>query len=53
MPIQKSDIKNSLVYKTIENPHTGSLTVNVTSAEKTDVNRIMNNFFSYVLDKHS
>lgn len=53
MPIQKSDIKNSLIYKTIENPHSGSYTVNVTTEEKADVNRIMNNFFSYVLDKHS
>jgi hypothetical protein len=52
MAIQKNDIKK-LIYKSIDNHHSGSYTVSVSSAEKTEVNRIMGNFFSYVLDKHS
>lgn len=49
MAIQKSDIK-TLIYKTkAGNPQS----ITVTDAEKVDVNRIMGNFFSYVLDKHS
>jgi|TARA_B110000908_G_scaffold71199_2_gene85928 hypothetical protein len=49
MAIQKSDIK-SLIYKTKQN---SALTITVSDAEKVDVDRIVGNFFSYVLDKHS
>jgi hypothetical protein len=49
MAIQKSDIK-SLIYKTKQ---TSSRTITVSAAEKVEVNRIVGNFFSYVLDKHS
>lgn len=49
MAIQKSDIK-SLIYKT--KPATRQI-ITVSDAEKVDVDRIVGNFFSYVLDKHS
>tara|TARA_A200000159_G_scaffold85670_1_gene79209 strand:+ start:4524 stop:4682 length:159 start_codon:yes stop_codon:yes gene_type:complete len=52
MAIQKDDIKK-LIYKSIDHHHSGSYNVAVSSDEKSEVNRIMGNFFSYVLDKHS
>ena len=49
MAITKSEIQ-SLIYKTKQN---NAQSVTVSAAEKVEVNRIMGNFFSYVLDKHS
>jgi hypothetical protein len=49
--MEKSNIKNH-IYKTVDLPISGSA-IQVSSSDKTEVNRIVNNFFSYILDKHS
>ncbi len=49
MAIQKTDIP-SLIYKT---KTSNQASITVSAEEKVQVNRIMGNFFSYILDKHS